>query len=490
MDTLRVMLLSLMIGATASSGGGYVDHTASLPEAVVVAQQGLAQASTQTIVYVTPAPTAKPASTAAVSGYTRQLSRGSEGDDVRAVQKLLQDLGYKVTVDGNFGMQTKEAVMAFQRNNSLKADGVVGSKTYRVLTSGSAKSADSEPASPRSTLSYGMTGIDVKELQTRLLALHYYTDKISGNYLTNTQNAVRWFQQVNGLTVDGVAGAATLAALYSVNAVEAPSLLQPQGFATLPPRAATATPAPVRKALARGMSGSDVTLLQSRLKELGYFTGQLTDFFGEATEQAVRLFQSMNGLGTDGIAGSATWSRLFSAGAVSYSGTTVFSSGSQLAQNSGAKCSHCGEVINPGEAALHTTLARCGTHRTCERGEHNKSLGPCGHFECQDRQGAVHAMLICGVHYACQTTDLAVHTSRCAYCGKYFCSSGAHGPAPCGYPGHLICDGGQHAGYRCGIHYQCEAYSGQVGDHQLTCVVCGRYYCDPAANKHAGCQRP
>lgn len=63
------------------------------------------------------------------------------------------------------------------------------------------------------TYSYGSTGGPIVELQTRLKRWGYYTGTIDGIYGYRTFAAVKYFQSKNGLTVDGVAGNATLAAL-------------------------------------------------------------------------------------------------------------------------------------------------------------------------------------------------------------------------------------------------------------------------------------
>jgi N-acetylmuramoyl-L-alanine amidase len=66
-----------------------------------------------------------------LSAVIRQGSRGSE---VKQVQQKLKRWGYYTgSVDGVFGTSTKKAVIAFQRKNGLKADGVVGAATYRAL---------------------------------------------------------------------------------------------------------------------------------------------------------------------------------------------------------------------------------------------------------------------------------------------------------------------------------------------------------------------
>jgi len=67
-----------------------------------------------------------------------------------------------------------------------------------------------------------------------------------------------------------------------------------------------------------GVSGSEVTKLQSRLIALGYADfSEATGYFGSATQTAVIRFQSNHGLVVDGVAGSATQSRLYSSSAKS-----------------------------------------------------------------------------------------------------------------------------------------------------------------------------
>lgn len=60
---------------------------------------------------------------------------------------------------------------------------------------------------------YGSRGSEVTQIQTKLKRWGYYTGNIDGIYGTQTQNAVKYFQRKNGLTVDGIAGPATLKAM-------------------------------------------------------------------------------------------------------------------------------------------------------------------------------------------------------------------------------------------------------------------------------------
>ena len=59
---------------------------------------------------------------------------GSQGDEVKRIQKKLKSLGYyKGAVDGVYGAGTLKAVKEFQKSCGLKADGVAGPKTIRYL---------------------------------------------------------------------------------------------------------------------------------------------------------------------------------------------------------------------------------------------------------------------------------------------------------------------------------------------------------------------
>jgi len=63
------------------------------------------------------------------------------------------------------------------------------------------------------TLREGMTGADVKALQSRLAALKYYPGPIDGAFGSDTLEAVWAFQEVQRLTVNGIVGTATKYAL-------------------------------------------------------------------------------------------------------------------------------------------------------------------------------------------------------------------------------------------------------------------------------------
>ncbi|HRY06534.1 MAG TPA: peptidoglycan-binding domain-containing protein [Hyphomicrobiaceae bacterium] len=67
--------------------------------------------------------------------FDRILRRGDKGDDVRKLQEILNELGYEIEVDGDYGRGTKAAIRDFQKKNNLSADGNFGPNTAEVLLS-------------------------------------------------------------------------------------------------------------------------------------------------------------------------------------------------------------------------------------------------------------------------------------------------------------------------------------------------------------------
>ena len=62
-----------------------------------------------------------------------QLSYGSKGSEVTELQKLLNQNGYSLDVDGDFGEKTQAAVKDYQQKNNLSVDGIVGTNTWGAL---------------------------------------------------------------------------------------------------------------------------------------------------------------------------------------------------------------------------------------------------------------------------------------------------------------------------------------------------------------------
>lgn len=154
-------------------------------------------------------------------------------------------------------------------------------------------------------LSYNSEGEAVLSLQSRLAELGYYTFRITGVYQEHTRNAVRAFQQANGLPVTGVADA------------ELQQMIQSPAALPVPTQAPTPTPAPLvlltpfPGKVSYGSTGDDVRRVQTRLSQLGFYTDGISGQFMDKTMAAVKRFQQQNALKADGIVGKETWQALF-----------------------------------------------------------------------------------------------------------------------------------------------------------------------------------
>ena len=144
-------------------------------------------------------------------------------------------------------------------------------------------------------LRFGDDNDRVKELQQLLKKVDCFDfDEFTGYFGKTTEEGVRKFQSLHGLAVDGVAGTETLEKLREAAGQDTPATgLKPDS-------------------ICYGMSGDDVTKIQQKLKELGLFNEEVTDFYGRKTEAAVKAFQEAAGLKADGIAGAKTREMLFS----------------------------------------------------------------------------------------------------------------------------------------------------------------------------------
>ena len=243
----------------------------------------------------------------------RTLKLGMEGEDVAALQLRLKELGYFTgSADGVFDSDTMIAVAEFQLANSLTTNGEVNETTYKKIYSTGAipkedeEEEDADPVIPNDTLEMGESGEAVESLQRRLKELGYYTGVVDGYFGSSTYTAVKAFQTKNGLNVDGKAGKYTLTKLYADDAIAADDEESQPDEVVLPDRI-----------LRQGMSGEDVKSVQTRLKELGYYDGELHGEFDKTTLLAVRAFQQNNNLVVDGAAGPNTCTLLFSEKAIS-----------------------------------------------------------------------------------------------------------------------------------------------------------------------------
>jgi peptidoglycan hydrolase-like protein with peptidoglycan-binding domain len=133
-------------------------------------------------------------------------------------------------------------------------------------------------------LKHGDRGDDVRALQTRLKDVKYYSAKVTGNYLKVTEESVKKVQEAYGLPATGVADSKTLEIIFG----------------------------DCHRPLKQGDEGKDVSRLQTKLSELGFYPGSISGRYLQGTKASIESFQQANGLSVTGEADVNTQIKLYS----------------------------------------------------------------------------------------------------------------------------------------------------------------------------------
>jgi len=261
--------------------------------------------------------------------------------DLLAVDRKLFELGYRdEACNGELDEVTVNALRSFQRANGLEITGEPDETTVVLLMSGNGKtereylSTLAYKYNEASKLAKGSYGDAVTKLQRALKQLGYFRSESDGAYGDATEAAVYRFQLANGLMESGVADGPTQMRLYEGEALIWEDFLNDSCAAV-------------------GASGDHVRRLQLRLKDMGYFTGKCTGKYGEATQQAVHYFQSMNDLGITGDADLETCKALYSKSAVVLTDAQALRRGSTGAEAE-KLCRRLQELNYPAADAFNT----------------------------------------------------------------------------------------------------------------------------------------
>lgn len=147
---------------------------------------------------------------------------------------------------------------------------------------------------------------DVRQVRQWLIDLGYLSGEADGVYDSAAAGALGRFQDDCGLEVTGQADEATLEALEA-------ALFYIEDEPEDLPLDELLTPAPTAEPTPEPESREDLVVrAQKRLIELGFLSGKADGIAGEQTMQAIKLFQSANGLSITGSADEATLAVLFS----------------------------------------------------------------------------------------------------------------------------------------------------------------------------------
>lgn len=324
---------------------------------------------------------------------------GSSGDHVRRIQTRLYQMGFYVkNITGNFGKETQSAVRAFQTQNGLVSDGVVGRDTWQVLFFGedivdvsATPKPTPKPTPPpyrltiditnQITTAYSLdengeytvverrmicsTGTDSDPTPIKTFVLNGRTERwcyfpkwgSHAQYWTRLDAANAFHSVIyrspdpmalatgsySGLGKKASHGCVRLMVddakwiydncgkgteVESFLGVPDPELTQslrvpPLNRSVMLPVATPGpTPAPEYRpdalppqmpfqTLRKGTESEAVYWLQMKLFEKGYYHGSITGGYYEGTVEAVRAFQRDHGLSVDGVAGKATLTKVY-----------------------------------------------------------------------------------------------------------------------------------------------------------------------------------
>ena len=212
--------------------------------------------------------------------WAEESSDWLDGDyaSLRQAQQRLIDLGFlHGRADGAYGPQTEAALRDYQQQAGLDASGHLDRATLDALT-------HVDPASATA-----------KDVQQRLIDLGYLDGYADGIIGPRSTDAMKLFQRLNNLSVNGKADRATLETLFSSDAL------------ALPP------------SLSSGSKGDEVERLQRRLALYAFYDGEIDAQYAQATVSAVRAFQNhlieqgyADGIAADGVATPLTQYCLYS----------------------------------------------------------------------------------------------------------------------------------------------------------------------------------
>ena len=256
------------------------------------------------------------------------LEIGDRGNNVQILQIQLNRIRQNYPAipeiskpNGTFGVDTQNAVRKFQEIFSLPQTGIVDKATwYKIKQYYNGVKSLAELASEGITLeeatipyttqlAEGNSGIDVRTLQYYLSIIAYFNSDLqpvplNGIFDSATINAVERFQEFYGLPVTGIVDNDTWNVIDRIYTETVAAL--PKGYegnnAKLYPG----------YFLTKGMRGENITDLQTYLNLIGRNIPEIpevpvTGYFGDQTENAVRIFQQLFGIPVSGDVGPVTW---------------------------------------------------------------------------------------------------------------------------------------------------------------------------------------
>lgn len=222
-----------------------------------------------------------------------EIQRAEElasAEELRGVQSGLQLLGYNVgPVDGQLGSVTREAIRRFQRRNRLPVNGEISAQL-------------------QASLQKDLTRLAQRHLRT----LNYNVGPVDGELGSTTRRAIRRFQERNRLAVNGDISEDLLRSLSSAVARQEAAIAARQAAEEAARReAAAAARREAERQQAEALANATppppisvspevLSSIQTNLRALGLYQGDIDGVSGPATERAIRRFQQQAGMAATG----------------------------------------------------------------------------------------------------------------------------------------------------------------------------------------------
>ena len=258
------------------------------------------------------------------------LNLGMSGNDVRTIQVQLNRISRNYPAipkiessDGTFGVQTEEAVKAFQSIFNLNVTGMVDKATwYKIayiytsvkrLAELNSEGLSIEEVSKQYSeeLRIGMDGSEISNLQYYLAVVGAYYQSvqpvdITGYFGEQTEASVKSFQKVFGLPETGVVDRRTWNDLYRayLGIIESIPLSEGNDIVLYP-----------GIVLKEGMTNEYIRILQNYLSYIHETYPTIpavntTGYFGPLTKNSVMAFQRQFGLTPNGLVNANTWNAI------------------------------------------------------------------------------------------------------------------------------------------------------------------------------------
>lgn len=218
-----------------------------------------------------------------------------KGNDIRILQENLNSLGYVIEFrNGVYDIYTLNAINSFQRFINVEINGIVDEYLYDIIDKLIKIKYKEKNVLEFYRILYFkqpvMFGEDIFSIRNRLTELGYDLKSVSNEYDQDLEDVVKLFQANKGIYVDGIIGPITFSIIESSSVTSFTRVL---------------------KLTSPLLEGEDVTAVQTKLRELGFFNDKINGKYGVSTKIAVANLQASKFIMVTGEVDLITYNIIF-----------------------------------------------------------------------------------------------------------------------------------------------------------------------------------